>query len=224
MKAVPQRAGRLLAAWAAAGLAALGSGPPAAAQPAGPEGRAEPADREAGAWNFTAMLDGSPIGMHRFVVSGPASERRVSSRAQFTVRWLGITVYRYRHEADERWQGDCLRELRAETDDDGPRPPVAQRFDGGCLMSFAYWNPRLVQQAQLVDPQTGRVEAARFERVADEDVDVDGRPVRAQGWRLATGRQRITVWYAANGGRWIGLDADAPGGRRLRYRLLPERP
>ena len=91
-------------------------------------------------------------------------------------------------------------------------------------MSFAYWNPRLVQQTQLVDPQTGRLEAARFERVADEDIDVQGRPQRAQGWRLSTGRQRITVWYAATGGRWIGLDADAPGGRRLRYRLLPERP
>jgi hypothetical protein len=58
-------------------------------------------------WTFAATLDGKPIGTHRFVVFGPTAARRVESRARFTVRVLGIPVYRYRHEADERWQANA---------------------------------------------------------------------------------------------------------------------
>jgi hypothetical protein len=177
--------------------------------------------RETGEWNFTATLDGNPIGTHRFVVSGTPEARSVDSRAELAVRLLGITVYRYRHRAEERWQGDCLRELRADTDDDGKRQQIDQRHAPECVMSFAYWNPRLVTQQRLVDPQTGRVEPVRFERLPDAAIDVEGRPVPAQGWRLQTEAQRISVWYAADGGRWIALDADAKGGRVLRYRLSP---
>ncbi|MDP9917471.1 hypothetical protein J2W24_003122 [Variovorax boronicumulans] len=180
---------------------------------------AQEGDEEAGEWHFTAMLDGKPIGTHRFVVGGTAATRSVDSRALFTVRVLGIPVYRYRHQAEERWAGDCLRALRAETDDDGTRQQIAQRFDGDCPMSFAYWNPRLVKQQRLIDPQTGKVEPVRFEPLPDATLEVRGRPVRARGWRLQAAQQRIRIWYAADSGRWIGLDADTKGDRQLSYRL-----
>lgn len=175
-------------------------------------------------WDFAVALDGKPIGTHRFVVTGVDENRGVESRADFVVRVLGIPVYRYRHRADEHWQGDCLRELNADTDDDGKRQQVAQRFDGpDCLMGFAYWNPKLVQQRQLIDPQTGRVTDVRFEPQADASIEVRGTAVPAHGWLLLADKQRITVWYAADTGRWIGLDADAKGGRRLSYRIPPDK-
>ncbi|HSD39854.1 MAG TPA: DUF6134 family protein [Rhodocyclaceae bacterium] len=174
---------------------------------------------DAGEWDFVATLDGKAIGTHRFVVSAASAARSVTSQAQFVVRVLGIPVYRYRHEAQERWQEDCLRELHADTDDDGQRQQVAQRFDDACVMGFAYWNPRLSRQRQLIDPQTGRVGPARFEPLPDASIEVRGRPVAAHGWRLVADKQRITVWYAADSGRWIALDAEARGGRRLSYRL-----
>ncbi|WP_447776666.1 DUF6134 family protein [Variovorax boronicumulans] len=184
---------------------------------------AQEADEEAGEWHFTATLDGKPIGTHRFVIGGTAATRSVDSRALFTVRVLGIPVYRYRHQAEERWAGDCLRELRTETDDDGTRQQVAQRLDGDCPMSFAYWNPRLVKQQRLIDPQTGKVEAVRFEPLPDATLEVRGQPVRARGWRLQSAQQRIRIWYAADSGRWIGLDADTKGDHQLSYRLTSAR-
>jgi hypothetical protein len=177
--------------------------------------------QDTGEWNFTATLDRKPIGTHRFVVTGTAAARSVDSRAQLVVRVLGIPAYRYRHQAEERWQGDCLRELRANTDDDGSRQQVEQRHDAECVMSFAYWNPRLVAQQRLINPQTGRAEPVRIERLPDAAIDVAGRPMPAQGWRLQTPTQRISVWYAAEGGRWIALDAEVKGGSLLSYRLAP---
>lgn len=182
------------------------------------------ADRSVCTWDFAATLDGKPIGTHHFVVSGPDMARAVDSHAQFVVRLLGIPVYRYRHQAEEHWQGDCLRELRSDTDDDGKREQVLQRYDDECLMGFAYWNPNLLMQQRLVDPQTGRIESVRFERLPDQTIDVRGTHVPAQGWRLLTDRQRIDIWYAADSHRWIALDADAKGGRRLSYRQPQEAP
>jgi len=185
---------------------------------------AQPNADPAGRWNFEATLDGKPIGTHRFVVAGAAEARTVDSQAQLTVRILSIPVYRYLHRANEHWQGECLRELSADTDDDGGRQHVKQRYEAECLMGFAYWNPRLVTQRRLVNPQTGKIEEARFEPVPDRSIPVRGQPVSAHGWRLIAGDQRIVVWYASDNGRWIGLDAEVKGGRQLAYRLLPEEP
>ena len=86
-----------------------------------------------GQWDFVARLDGRPVGSHRFVLEaeGPdGAQRRLVSEARFDVKLLGLTVYRYRHRAEERWQGDCLASLTARTDDDGAVTEVEGRRSG----------------------------------------------------------------------------------------------
>jgi hypothetical protein len=173
---------------------------------------------DARSWNFDARLDGKPIGTHRFTVSGPGARREVDSEARFDVKLLGIVVYRYRHEAHERWQGDCLRELQSRTDDDG-KPLQVEQKPGGCAMSFAYWHPRLQEQTSLINPQTGLAEAVRFERLPDATIPVQGREVAATRWRLSTPTQTLTVWRDRANDDWIGLDARVSGDRLLTYRL-----
>ena len=170
-------------------------------------------------WDFDARLDGKLIGRHSFVVSGPAEARQVVSVASFDVRVLGMSFYRYKHEAHERWERDCLRELRSDTDDDGTPRHVLQQHESDCVMSFAYWHPRMREQTQLLDPQTGLMEAVKIERLEDASLPVNERPMAASRWRLRTAKQTITVWYGAVDGRWIGLDAVVSGGRQLTYRL-----
>jgi len=170
-------------------------------------------------WDFAATLDGKAIGGHHFAVDGPTTARRIISRADFDVRILGWSVYRYRHRAEERWEGDCLRSLSSETTDDGRRRQVEQHYDGVCSMGFSYWNPRLVEQRHLIDPQTGDRIPASFQRLPDGAIEVRGASTAAHAWRLVADTRRITLWYAASDGRWIGLDADVQGGRHLRYRL-----
>jgi hypothetical protein len=175
-------------------------------------------------WDFEVRLDGKPIGSHRFVVSGPAAAREVASTARFDVRLLGIPLYRYRHEAQERWQGDCLRSLKSRTDDDGKPAQVDEQRAAAadCLMSFAYWHPALPRQTRLLNPQTGQVEDVRFERLPAAPLQVQGREVEAARWRLVAttpaSQQVLTLWLDPADQRWIGLDAQVRG-RLLTYRL-----
>ena len=168
------------------------------------------------------MLDGQLIGSHRFELSAPAStgvpggERQLLSEARYDVRLLGFTVYRYRHSASERWRGDCLVSLQARTDDNGQASTVQQQ-PAACVMSYAYWHPELRRQSQLLNPQTGRLDAVRAEPAGRRSMDTANGPVEADGWRLATPQGPVLVWTRPDG-RWVGLDATVAGGRTLQYR------
>ena len=60
-------------------------------------------------YDFEVLLDGKPIGRHGFQIDrGPGGIEQVVSTARFDVKILGLTVYRYRHDATERWRDGCL--------------------------------------------------------------------------------------------------------------------
>ena len=205
-------------------LAALAL-PATAAEPATAGGPRE--------WNFQAQLDGKPIGEHRFRLETAGEERQLDSDANFTVKILGITAYRYRHHARETWRGDCLAALEASTDDDGKASRVQAERQGdalqvdtgaakqalpGCVMSFAYWNPALRSQSRLLNAQTGKLETVQVQPLGHAPVEVHGQPVDASGYRISGAGQPIDVWYSPQGD-WIGLDSLVGGKRRLSYRL-----
>lgn len=199
-----------------------------------------------GEWNFQVTLDDKPIGTHRFsVTANGAGARKVVSDAVFDVKLLGLTVYRYRHQATEQWRGDCLRMLSSETDDGGetsrvraaaesdglrvateaplsvtPAVPPMQTL-GGCAMSFAYWNPAIRSQTHLLNAQTGRYEAVKIAeagRGVAESFAFRGQAMSATRWRIEGPVQPVDVWYTAQG-EWVGLDSTVGGGRKLKYRL-----
>ncbi len=200
-----------------------------------------PACRAAAAtqWNFVVRLDGKPIGTHRFVVDRHADgTATVTSDARFEVRFLGWTAYRYVHTARERWRSGCLTALDATTDDDGrvTRVRAARTSAGlavdakdargddvaaetvpGCAMSFAYWNPALRTQRQLLDPGTGRMVDVRFTPLPPERGETPEGAVEAPGGRVDGLPNAIDVRW--EGDEWVGLDTVVAGGRHLTYRL-----
>lgn len=183
--------------------------------------------------DFEVTLDDKPIGAHRFTLGGTAQVRTVRSEAAFAVKVLGLTVYRYRHEASEQWRGDCLAGLQADTDDDGTTGKVVAQSAGaalevtgpagalklpGCVMSFAYWHPAMRTQTQLLNAQTGRYEAVRIRRMGSGTLAVRGQQQAAERWRIEGPEHPLDVWYTS-AGDWVGLDSTVGGGRQLRYRL-----
>lgn len=195
---------------------------------------ARAADAGTRVYAFQAFLDDKRIGEHRFTVVTEGATRHVTSDADFVVKFLGFSAYRYRHHAEEQWSGACLASLAASTADDGKSTSVNLAKSGdaneietaghassvpGCLMTYAYWNPAMRSQVRLLNPQTGRVDAVRIERVADGDVTVGGKPVHAFDWRVAGGDAPIDVWISDQGD-WVGLDSRVGKGKhKLSYRL-----
>ena len=185
-----------------------------------------------GEWNFRVLLDGREVGWHRYVVRGDGASTKVESRAQFDVRFLLLNAYSYRHTARERWRGACFDELESRTETNGRVEEVAAVayddavvVDGpsgdarlpGCVMSFAYWDPRILRATRLLNSQTGELLPVSVAERGTERVNVAGRTVAATRHRLSAPNLQIDLWYAD--GRWVALEAPTPGGRTLRYEL-----
>jgi hypothetical protein len=181
-------------------------------------------------------MDDKDIGYHSFRVTERGDHEEVEIEAQFDVRFLFFNAYSYRHNNVERWENDCLREIRSttragsdqfrlvgqarsasfeiETQDD--------RFDldEGCVRSFSYWDPLILESSRLLNAQTGEWLEVAVQLAGEERIDVQGRSIPAQRYDLRLPDGTISLWYGA-GDQWLALQAPAPGGRVLRY--LPER-
>ena len=184
-------------------------------------------------WNFDVTVDDKPLGTHVFTVTEDSGGRRVHSEAHFNYKIMFVEVYRYDHEADEVWRGDCLERLATKTEERGELTKVSGVLatrgfvvDGPkgrvtlprCVMTYAYWNPRMLDQSHLLNPQDADWSPAKVTKVGRESIDVRGAKVEADRYHLDAGKAAIDLWYSSSGD-WLALRSVTPEGRIVDYRL-----
>lgn len=183
---------------------------------------------------FDVFLDGSKIGWHRFEFArADNGTREVVSRANFDVKFLFITAFRYRHANQERWVDGCLVEIDAQTNSNGKRTSVSGERSGdafmldagdrtaelpSCVMTFAYWNPAFLEQPRLLNPQTGEYLEVDVDELGADTLDVDGGKVAARGYLIRARGMEVRVWYSMDD-QWLALESLVKGGRKIRYEL-----
>jgi len=192
-----------------------------------------PAIASAREWTFDVTLDGLSIGTHKFALREDGGTAHLTSDASFRVRLLVVDAYKYEHHADETWQGDCLVALDSRTIEQGKTTRVAGRTDGDafiverpdgretlarCPMTFAYWNPAILRQKQLINPQTGAATPITVEDVGNEPLKLRGTTIQVARRRIQTDKTSIDVLYTV-GGDWVGLRSKTREGHVLGYQL-----
>jgi len=185
-------------------------------------------------WNFRVYLGDSPIGHHHFRLVEKDGRSRLQTEADFKVRFLFFTAYRYQHVNNETWKNDCLLAIESHTDANGRILNVrgAQGPDGfeldvpetagsipGCVKTFAYWNPDILDESALLNPQTGELLPVKVEKLQLDNLSVRGHSIAAQRYRLSTPDLALDVWYS-QGGEWLALQSTTKDGRTLRYELM----
>jgi len=185
-------------------------------------------------WRFSVLLGDREIGQHRFALRANGATLELRSEANLNVRILAVSAFSYRHEAIEHWNGDCLQRIESRTDHNGKPYSVEGRAaeDGfqvrtraattqlpACVMSFAYWNPRILQQQRLLNTQTGELLEVRIDAKGTEQIQARGSLHEAQRYTILGRKLQIDLWYATDG-RWLGLESLTDSGRKLRYVLL----
>ncbi len=189
-------------------------------------------DRE---WQFRVFLDDREIGYHKVRLTPEEGGRRVNVEANFKVKVLFITAYRYEHQTEEFWKGSCLANINSRTDDNGKdlfiqSKPGANEFvvethDGpqaleGCIRSFAYWDPELLKASRLLNTQTGEYQAVEVVELGESPIEIDGELVEALQYRILIEDRSIDLWYTPEMD-WLALQSVTDGGYRIRY--LPAR-
>jgi hypothetical protein len=184
-------------------------------------------------WNFDVYLDGKKVGTHLFEVVDADDQRHVQSTANFDVKILFFTVYRYEHTNIESWADNCLLTFDANTNVNGEPTAVSgaagedgfivEKLSGqellpNCVMSFAYWNPAFLKEKRLLNPQTGEFLDVEVELMGTENLEVRGEQVAAERYKITAQGIDLMVWYSSNN-EWLGLESIAEKGRIIRYEL-----
>jgi hypothetical protein len=179
------------------------------------------------------MLGEQAIGEHRFLQEPQTGYIQLRSEAHFGLRVFGRT-FAYHHESVERWRGDCLERIESKTDNNGRAYAVTGVRENdhfqvrtlnaaaelpACVMSgFAYWNPVILQQQRLLNPQNGEYEDVTVDAKGEESVTTRHGAVSARRYTINSRKTRIDAWYTPDG-RWVGLEWTTDIGLRLRYVL-----
>lgn len=184
-------------------------------------------------YRFDVFLDDRRIGEHHFEVVGEPGAERVRSQANFEFKLLFVTLYRYRHLANEEWREGCLTDLTSATNDNGKtfeieaavrqtqlrltrlKPePRTEEIEAACPVTFAYWDLQRMSADAMINAQTGELSATRLIREDSEHLD----DVEAVRYRLEVeGLSPIRLWYRSDDDAWLRL-ATLRDGRLLEYR------
>ena len=186
-------------------------------------------------WAFDVYLDNTKIGLHTFSLD---DHSEMTSKANFKVKILLFNAYQYDHLAIERWQGDCLVNLESNTIEDSVITKIKAtrtvKFlsvnDGKkskdlplCSMTFAYWNPKILQQSHLLNPQNAEWLETKVINIGTERIDVKGQIVEATHYKLdgsLAGEKKLNIelWYTAEN-EWVALKSTTAEGSIINYRL-----
>ena len=186
-------------------------------------------------WAFDVYLDKSKIGQHTFNLD---NANELTSKAKFNVKVLFINAYQYDHKAVEKWQGDCLSSLEAHTFENKVITDVKGKLtesnfvvdDGknkqslpSCSMTFAYWNPKILTQTKLLNPQNAEWLDTKFTKLGSETIEVKGKNIEATHYKLdgslvGKNKLKIQLWYNANND-WVALQSITPEGYIINYKL-----
>lgn len=187
-------------------------------------------------WAFDVYLDKSKIGKHTFILD---ENNLLTSRAKFNVKVLFIEAYKYDHTAKEQWKDECLVSLEAHTIENKVITDVKGDSAGGgfnlvptrasieypkCVMTFAYWNPKILAQKQLLNPQNAEYLNTTVEKQANETIMVKGKPTETTHYKLkgaleGKNKLNIELWYNLKN-EWVALKSITPEGYVINYKLI----
>ena len=182
-------------------------------------------------WNFDALLNDKIIGQHTFIYE----DEKTTSNANFKFEYLFMDFI-YQHKSTETWQGDCLKTILSKTDDDGDLYEVSGHIGTdqflvitnnkaaelpSCVMTFAYGNPKILDQKKLMNSQNGEYLDVDIQFLRQENHMVKGKDILTNLWQIEAnsdnGDLLIHLWYDKNM-NWVSLKSQTPIGDML-YKL-----
>lgn len=181
--------------------------------------------------DFKVFLNDREVGSHSFILQQQGKSLLVSSTMSLDFTVLMVKKIKYRHQANEVWQGGCLISLQSQTEKQGENLAVNAATDGsglvvenrqgletiqGCVRGFAYWNPLLLEGDFLLNAESGQYLPVEISSTVSAQDNITH--------MLITGpKADVRLQYDA-AGNWLSLESKLQIGGLLRYQRVPSSP
>lgn len=183
--------------------------------------------------SFLVFRNGARVGEHEMSFVGEPGAVTVTTDVRMSIRLGPVPVFRYRHQATERWAGGRFASLETTTDANGKRRSVTARRSAGGVsietggrtvtgpagaLPLTHWNAEALA-GPLFNPQEGKMLKVTARRIGRETVALaDGRSAAATRWSVR-GEAEIDDWYD-DAGVWVALRGKLPDGSTMEYRRV----
>ena len=179
---------------------------------------------------YTVRRDGAPIGTSTFRLTREGAETIAEVSTHVQVKLAFITVYRFDQRETERWQGDRLVALNAQTDDNGAVHRVTAQASGNTLVVDAdgkvsnvdggvipasLWNAELVGRTIALNLQTGNPIPVSVIDHGREQLVLRGRATTAHHYSISTSFAQ-DVWYDQHR-KLVKVEMRGSDGSTIRY-------
>lgn len=170
--------------------------------------------------DFQVFRNGARVGLHQMEFAGDAANRTITTHVAMTIKVGPVPVFRYRHEAVERWVGGRWSSLETRTVQNGKTRKVSARAMPGFVQiegpagllrgpagaaPLTHWNSAVLS-GPLFNPQEGKMLKVRCVQAA---------PGR---WTIR-GETEIDDDYDP-AGDWLALRGKLEDGSRMEYRRV----
>lgn len=185
---------------------------------------------------FEVTRDGDPVGYQTIRFSRAESSLTVDIDAELAVKYLGVTVYRYRYQSTETWRNNRLQSVASTITDNYSKPRHFEATVEGDLMRISdngkertaprvyfasnHWHPDVLTARRLFHTTHGKVYNVQVEDLGIEQIELPAtrglsQTVSARRFRYKA-RFKADVWYDTRQ-RWVRLEFPADDGSRIVY-------
>ena len=181
--------------------------------------------------DFDVFIGEKRIGSHTFAFETGPNFKKVQSNAFFDYRLFNMSLYTYKHSSEETYDSrDCLLHIKSNTQTKAKlqrsvnqvvsgirkhnefwlEQPKKRRINKKCLMTFAYWTQRILDQTSLLNAQTGIEVPIKVNKSKAKKSSVT--------YLLQAENLNIEISYSKDGD-WIALNSVSDKEKTVRYRL-----
>jgi hypothetical protein len=179
---------------------------------------------------FSVWRSGSEIGQHRVTFASENGALVVNSLFDIAVKFLGITVYRFKYQSEEVWRDGTLQRLDSTKDDNGTVGKVEAKQENGelvitgpkvhetvtlPLLPSTHWNAQVIAADRVLNTLDGTVARIKLVPVGIEAVPVGSGQRQATHYHY-TGDIKAESWYDAEG-HWVKLSFPGTDGTDIDY-------
>ncbi|MCR5874882.1 DUF6134 family protein [Phenylobacterium sp. J426] len=170
--------------------------------------------------SFKVFRNGAPIGEHQMTFSGDPANGGADAQVDLLVKVAGVTIFRYRHEASERWRGGRFASLRTSTLANGQQRRLLAEAAQGHVKVESHKGPasRPAGSAPLTHWNTAAFSGPMFHPEHGKLLKVQASRLAAGHWAIR-GETQIDNFYDA-AGRWLSLTGRGADGSKIEYRRL----
>lgn len=158
---------------------------------------------------YRVIRDGGDVGRYRLWIAQGDAGVTVRSDMNVAVRFLGLTLYRYRMQAEEFWTDNRLAALTSHTNDNGKIRNVTAAASGDVLMltkdgknmtvpgdvgTTSFWRADTPYRDNLLDIAKGRVRKVHGTPLGRKKVKFGDVSVWARHYAIA-GQIKRELWY-----------------------------